>query len=74
MPPPRGNGSLTKDNKLTANSIMIITDIATVAFSAGVSVFISGSRWGTVQTELRNTSDRLAKIEGMFELKIKESK
>lgn len=35
-------------------------------------MFIAGSRWGEVRADMRLMADRLAKIEGMFTLKLKD--
>ena len=43
-----------------------------VLVSVVVSAFMSGSRWGRVETDMRVMADRLAKIEGMFTLRLKD--
>lgn len=44
----------------------------TFIVSVASSMFIAGSRWGEVRTDMRVMADRLAKIEGMFTLKLKD--
>lgn len=53
-------------------STQAIVDVATFVISIGVSAFIAGSRWGGLQQDMRAISDRLAKIEGMFELRLRQ--
>lgn len=55
---------------LTATDIAIA--IVTFITSVGASMFIAGSRWGEVRTDMRVMADRLAKIEGMFTLQLKK--
>lgn len=43
-----------------------------VILSAGISTFIAGMRWGQVTSDIRSISDRLAKIEGMFTLQLRQ--
>jgi hypothetical protein len=45
---------------------------ATFVLSISASAFISGTRWGRVETDMRSMNDRLAKIEGMFTLVYKD--
>jgi hypothetical protein len=48
--------------------------IACVTFiaSVGTSMFVAGTRWGELRTDFRVMADRLAKIEGMFELRLRD--
>lgn len=43
-----------------------------VVVSICCSMFVAGSRWGRIEGDMRSMSDRLAKIEGMFTLKLRE--
>lgn len=36
------------------------------------AMFVAGSRWGRIEGDVRTMSDRLAKIEGMFTLKLRD--
>lgn len=36
------------------------------------AMFVAGSRWGRIEGDIHSISDRLAKIEGMFTLKLRE--
>lgn len=69
----------------TAITIQIVIDIITIALSVSVSMFVSGTRWGRVETTLRDLQsdrvrqpditglrDRLSRIEGMFTLTLKD--
>ena len=45
---------------------------AGVVVSVCSSMFVAGSRWGRVEGDMRNVSDRLARIEGMFTLQLRD--
>ena len=60
---------------MNANTLIILQTViamAGVITSVIVSAFLSGSRWGRVETDMRVMADRLAKIEGMFTLRLKD--
>ena len=44
----------------------------TIVLSLAGSAFISGTRWGRVESDMRSMSDRLSKIEGMFTLTFRD--
>lgn len=46
--------------------------VATVIVSLAGAAFVSGTRWGRIETDMRVMADRLAKIEGMFTLRLKD--
>jgi hypothetical protein len=48
--------------------------IASAGFvlSLAGSMFVAGSRWGRVESDVRIMADRLAKIEGMFTLRLRD--
>lgn len=65
-------------------TITVIIGVITFVMSVSVSMFISGTRWGRVETTLRDLQqdrvrqgditglrDRLSRIEGMFTLTLK---
>jgi len=55
--------------------VILICSLVTmvgVIVSVISAVFVAGSRWGSVNSEMRYMNDRLAKIEGMFTLTPKE--
>ena len=59
---------------MTANTTLIVQTVIAaggIVASVTVSVFIAGMRWGTVQQDVRAMNDRLAKIEGMFTLRLR---
>jgi hypothetical protein len=56
----------------TSLIIAAVTFIASIITSVGSAMFIAGNRWGEVRTDMRVMADRLAKIEGMFTLKLKD--
>lgn len=60
---------------MSGSTVLVLqTVIAAVSVIASVTVsaFISGTRWGTMQQEMRTMADRLAKIEGMFTLRLRD--
>ena len=56
------------------NSATISALIAAAGFvlSISASAFISGAHWGELRGDVKLMSDRLAKIEGMFTLKLRD--
>ena len=52
--------------------IEIIIGCVTFVTSVSTSMFIAGSRWGEVRADVKTISERLAKIEGMFTLKLED--
>lgn len=57
---------------MTPTSLSILIAAVGVIVSILSSVFVAGSRWGRVEGDMRSMSDRLAKIEGMFTLKLRD--
>jgi len=61
---------------VSTNTILVLQTIIAaggVVASVTVSAFISGTRWGAIQQDVRSMADRLAKIEGMFTLRLKDN-
>ena len=77
---------------MSPNTLLVIQTLIAaggVIASVTVSAFISGTRWGRIETELRDMRDarpglatkqdvsavveRLAKIEGMFTLRLRDT-
>jgi hypothetical protein len=52
---------------MIAAGTFIITTLSSVLISA----FISGMHWGELRGDVRSINERLAKIEGMFTLRIR---
>lgn len=57
----------------TAVVTEIIIGAVTIAVSLIGSAFIAGNRWGRIESDIRGMSDRLAKIEGMFTLRLRRN-
>lgn len=70
---------------VTDTALMLIISAVTLVLSVSASMFISGTRWGRVETQLRDLQndrvrqgditglrDRLSRIEGMFTLTLKD--
>ena len=69
---------------MSATAIQVLISVVTFVLSVCVSMFVSGTRWGRVETTLRDLQtdrvrqgditglrDRLSRIEGMFTLTFK---
>lgn len=57
---------------MSAVTAQVIIGACTVVISVGCSMFIAGTRWGTMNGQIRAINERLAKIEGMFTLRLKD--
>ena len=60
---------------MSSNTVIVLQTVIAaggVIASITVSAFISGTRWGAIQQDMRSMSDRMAKIEGMFTLKLRD--
>ena len=57
---------------MSAVEIVTIVSAITFVLSVATSAFISGTKWGQVDTEVKSINQRLAKIEGMFTLTIRK--
>jgi hypothetical protein len=55
-----------------SEAIQLVSEIATVVVSISGAAFVSGTRWGRVEQDMKTMSDRLARIEGMFTLKLRD--
>jgi hypothetical protein len=66
-------------------AVEVIVAVCTFIASVGSAAFISGTRWGRIETtlsdiekdrvrqsDIKGISERLAKIEGMFTLRLKD--
>jgi hypothetical protein len=61
---------------VNANTALILQTVIAaggIVASVTISAFISGTRWGAIQQDVRGMADRLAKIEGMFTLRLKDT-
>lgn len=71
---------------MNATTLNVMIGVITFVLSVSVSMFVSGTRWGRVETTLRDLQqdrvrqnditglrDRLSRIEGMFTLTLKDS-
>jgi hypothetical protein len=61
--------------QLTSTDVALIsagTFILSQLCSAVVAAFISGMHWGELRTDVREMNNRLAKIEGMFTLRLRD--
>jgi hypothetical protein len=53
-------------------AISICIALVGVVVSVVTATFAAGSKWGTMNATMTTISERLARIEGMFELKLKD--
>lgn len=51
---------------MSAVIIVIISDLLTLLLSMGVTIFIAGTHWGEIRTDLNKLKDDVAQIKGMF--------
>lgn len=58
---------------MSTTAISIVISLVGMVVSICGSMFVAGSRWGRVEGDMRSMSDRLAKIEGMFTLRLRDS-
>lgn len=59
---------------MSTQSLGIIISLAGVLLSVLASVFVAGMHTGQLRADVRMIADRLAKIEGMFTLRLREDK
>lgn len=75
---------------MSQTEISLLIGLCTLFLSVGSSAFIAGSRWGAVNAKLasveanqkdavttgdmQRVGERLARIEGMFELRLKDDR
>ena len=50
----------------------VVIGVCTVVASLAGSAFVAGTRWGRVESDIKDMNQRLAKIEGMFTLRLKD--
>lgn len=56
------------------NVVIVQAAISGITFvlSVAASMFVAGSRWGRIEGKIETMADRLAKIEGMFTLRLRD--
>lgn len=59
---------------MSSEAASAIISLIGVIASITVTVFLTGMRWGKVESKIEFMSDRLAKIEGMFTLRLNQDK
>lgn len=52
--------------------VQAVIGVCTVVVSVSGSAFVAGTRWGRVESEMKDMGTRLARIEGMFTLTFKD--
>lgn len=57
---------------MSPETIQVVIGVCTVVVSICGSAFVAGTRWGRVESEMKDMATRLAKIEGMFTLTLKD--
>jgi hypothetical protein len=53
--------------------ITILISICTFITSIGASAFIAGIGWGKVQGDIKSLNEKVARIEGMFTLTLRDT-
>lgn len=46
--------------------VIIVSDLLTLILSMGATIFIAGTHWGEVRTDISDLKKAVARIEGMF--------
>ena len=64
--------STAQSVNLSETGLNVIIAVVTFLLSVSASMFISGMRYGEMRADMRTMADRLAKIEGMFTLTLKQ--
>lgn len=57
---------------MSPTALSLVIAAVGVLVSVCSSMFVAGSRWGRIEGDMRGMSERLARIEGMFTLKLRE--
>ena len=57
---------------MSPTALSVVIAACGLVLSVCCSMFVAGSRWGRIEGDMRSISDRLAKIEGMFTLQLRE--
>lgn len=52
-------------------TVIIVSDLVTLVLSLGTVLFVSGRAYGEMRNDIRQIRENLAKIEGMFVLRIR---
>jgi hypothetical protein len=65
-------GHLTTDVYMNATTVSLMISFIGVIVSILVSTFIAGVGVGGIKGDIHSMSERLARIEGMFTLKLKD--
>lgn len=52
--------------------VSVLIGIGTFILTLSTTLFVVGTKWGETKTTLTSISERLARIEGMFEMKLKD--
>jgi len=56
---------------MNPTAVSVLISVATFVMSMGCSAFIAGVGWGSIRKEMANMNQRMARIEGMFTLRLK---
>lgn len=51
-------------------AIMMVIGVVTLIVSSGISLFVSGARWGILTTDVANIKRDLAEIRELFKLQL----
>lgn len=63
---------LASNVQVSEMGLNVLIGVVTFILSVSASMFISGMRYGEMRSDMRSMADRLAKIEGMFTLSLRE--
>jgi hypothetical protein len=52
--------------------VTVLISVCSFIASVGASAFIAGIGWGKVQGDIKSLNEKVARIEGMFTMRLKE--
>ena len=55
-------------------AVVVISDLVTFALSMLVTIFLAGVHWGEVKRDIEEIKRDIAKIEGMFVIRIRSDR
>lgn len=57
---------------ISQTTLTVLICVASFILSVSTALWLGGMRWGEMRSDLRTMADRLAKIEGMFTMRLKD--
>lgn len=57
---------------VSSDVVVVLVGVITTLVSWLGAAFIAGQSYGSIKTDVKGINERLARIEGMFEMKLKD--